>query len=91
MKEIEIEKVKVIETERVNIYNSPILACLLGNTTIHVVLGCGAKHNLITLQKAENPGLNIQKTQCTAVQEDGGLSLNVVGEMFAIFYIENTP
>ena len=55
MDKIEIEKVKGIKTEEINIYDSPILACLSGNTTIHVVLDCGAEHNLIT-QRSTEPG-----------------------------------
>ena len=91
MDKIEIEKVKGIKTEEINIYDSPILACLSGNTTIHVVLDCGAEHNLITLKEAQSLGLNIQKTQSTIVQEDGRSSLKVVGETYTTFYREKIP
>ena len=76
---------------KVNIYDSPILACLSGNTTIYVVLDFGTTSSLITLQKAKSLGLNIWRTQYTVIQADGQSTLKIVGETHTTFYRDKIP
>ena len=83
--------VKCVRIKKVNIYESPILACTKEASTIYVVLDYGATCSLITLRKARELGLSIMKTFHTAVQVDGESTLKVVGEVHTQFYRGKIP
>ena len=52
---------RAVKINRVSMCDSPILACMSGDTTIYVVLDYRATSSLITLWKANSLGLHIKK------------------------------
>ena len=71
----------VIRIHRVNIYESPILACTGNSRTIYVLLDTGATASIITQKMANLLNLHIYKTGHKAVQVDGESQLPVLGEV----------
>ena len=75
----------VIRINRVNIYESPILACTGNSRTIYVLLDTGATASIITQKMASLLNLHIYKTGHRAVQVDGESQLPVLGEVHTSF------
>ena len=77
---------EMIKINKVNIYDSPILAATAtNNKTIYLVLDTGAMASLITKKKADELNLQIHKTTHKAVQVDGETNLVVLGEVHTEF------
>ena len=81
----------MFKIRRVNIYNGLVLAVSylfqIGESkTCYVLLDSGAGTSLITAQKANQLGLQIQPTIHRAVQVDGETDLLISGEVHLQFY-----
>ena len=75
----------VIKIRKVNIHESPILACTGRSRTIYCVLDTGATASLITLRMAKLLNLQVHNTSHQAVQVDGEAQLHVLGEVHTSF------
>ena len=75
----------VVRINRVNITESPILACSSLSRTVYLVLDTGATASIITLKMCQLLNLTIYKTGHRAVQVDGESQLPVLGEVHTTF------
>ena len=75
----------VVKIHRVNIHESPILACSSRSRTIYLVLDTGATASLITLRMAKLLNIQVHSTGHNAVQVDGESQLPVLGEVHTSF------
>ena len=75
----------IVQIHRVNIHESPILACSSRSRTIYLVLDTGATSSIITLRMAKLLNLQIHSTAHKAVQVDGESNLPVLGEVHTSF------
>ena len=71
----------VHKINRINVHESPILACSSGKNTVYVILNTGATASLITMKKAKSLNLRIYPTSQKAVQVDGETDLPILGEV----------
>ena len=76
---------EVVQIKRVNIHESPILACSYQCQTIYLVLDTGATSSIITIRMAKLLNLHVEKTSHKAVQVDGESQLPVLGEVHTTF------
>ena len=70
---------------RINVHESPILACSSGTSIVYVILDTGATASLITIKKAKFLNLQIYPTSQKAVQVDGETDLPILGEVHTRF------
>ena len=75
----------VIKIGRVNIHESPILACSYNSNTIYLILDTGATASIMTKRMADTLNLQVLKTGHKAVQVDGETKLPVLGEVHTTF------
>ena len=75
----------ILRIRRINVYESPILACTHGSQTMYIVLDCGAQSSLMSLKITQKLNLDIKKTYHKAVQVDGQSPLPVMGEVHTMF------
>ena len=77
----------VVKINRVNITESPILACsAASNRTIYLLLDTGATASIMTQRMASILNIIVYKTSHKAVQVDGESQLPVLGEVHTVFY-----
>ena len=76
---------EMVQIKRVNIHESPILACSYQSQTIYLVLDTGATSSIITIRMAKLLNLHVEKTSHKAVQVDGESQLPVLGEVHTTF------
>ena len=81
----QISRDTVMKINRVNIHESPILACCANSRTIYVLLDTGATASIITQKMADILNLKVHKTGHRAVQVDGESQLPVLGEVHTTF------
>jgi len=67
-------------TRRVQTKKSPHFKAFHNYHTVHVILDTGAETNMIKESVAHFLGVKIKKSDQTAVQADGEIPLNIVGE-----------
>ena len=75
----------IVKINRVNITESPILACSSLSRTVYLVLDTGATASIMTLRMCNLLNLEIYKTGHSAVQVDGESQLPVLGEVHTTF------
>ena len=70
---------------KVNIRESPILACSYNDKTVYLVLDTGATASLISEKQAKDLNLRLYPTTQKAVQVDGETDLPILGEVHTSF------
>ena len=75
----------VVRINRVNIHDSPILACTANNRTIYLLLDTGATASIMSQRMTQLLNLKISPTTHKAVQVDGQSQLPVLGEVHTSF------
>ena len=81
----QVSRDNVVRIHRVNITESPILACSCLSRTVYLLLDTGATASIITHKMAQLLNLPIYKTSHRAVQVDGESQLPVLGEVHTSF------
>ena len=75
----------VMRINRVNIHESPILACIAGTRTVYVLLDTGATASIITQKMATLLNLSVHKAGHESVQVERKSQLPVLGEVHTTF------
>ena len=81
----------VVRIRKVNVYKSPILSLSFNGITVHVDVDTRATSSCMSFKMASKLGLNVQATNHTAVQVDGGTPLQAIGKVHTTFYRGNKP
>ena len=75
----------VVRINRVNIHDSPILACSANKRTIYLLLDTGATASIMSQRMTQLLNLQVFPTTHKAVQVDGQSQLPVLGEVHTSF------
>ena len=81
----QVSPCNVYRIHRINITESPILACSSPSRTVYLVLNDGATASIITLKMCQLLNLQIYKTGHSAVHVDGESKIPVLGEVHTSF------